>query len=135
MYSSSDGVGDSLLVACAGEGFFRAEPLVGMLLAVMEHSKAGDTMGSSLIVTAEWRSWGLTWDGSSRSGLGWGAAALSNSSFGPVGDSRGVTLLPRDALPRDESTLTNLSLFRLIVAMCALVLFSLLGSWLWALRL
>ena len=31
----------------------------------------------------------------------------------------------RDALPRDESPLTNLSLFMLIVAMCALVSFSL----------
>jgi hypothetical protein len=50
---------------------------------------------------------------------------LSNSSSGPVGDSGGVTLLLRDALPRAESTLMNLSLFRLIVAMCALVSFSL----------
>ncbi len=31
----------------------------------------------------------------------------------------------RDTLPRDESTLTNLSLFMLIVAMCALMSFSL----------
>ena len=34
------------------------------------------------------------------------------------------TILLRDALPRDESTLTNRSLFMLIVAMCALVSFS-----------
>ena len=112
------------MVGCAGEGFFRAEPLVGLLLAVVEHSEAGDTMGSSLIVTAEWHSWGLSWDGSSRSGLGWGAA-LSNSSSRPIGDSGGVTLLLGDALPRAESTLTNMSLFRLIMAMCALVSFSL----------
>ena len=96
-----------------------------MLLAVVEHSEAGDIIGSSLIVMTEWRSWGFMWDELSRSGLGWGAAALSNSSSGPVGDSGGVTLLLRDALPRVESMLTNLSLFRLIVAMCALVSFSL----------
>ena len=60
--------------------------------------------------------------------------ALSNSSSGPVGDSGGVTLLLRDVLPRAESTLTNLSLFRLIVAMCALVLFSLGEAVLWGRR-
>ncbi len=68
--SSSDNVGDLLLVGCASEGFFRAEPLVELLLAVVEHSEAEDAMGSSLIVMADWRSWGLLWDDSSDSWLG-----------------------------------------------------------------
>jgi hypothetical protein len=45
-------------------------------------------------------------------------------SNGSVGNSGGVMFLPGDVTPRTVSTLSNLSLFRLIVAMCELVLFS-----------
>ncbi len=53
-----------------------------------------------------------------------GGRRTARSSSGSVGDSGGVMFLPGDVPPRTVSTLSNLSLFRLILAMCEFVMLS-----------